>query len=399
MTLRVLIAGGGIGGLCLAQGLRKEGVAAKVFERDASAEVRGQGFRFRVDSDGDAALAACLPANLYELYRATSSKPVDPPSAAYDFQMREIFRMPSRGNGASHMSVNRRTLREVLMGGLYDSIHFGHVLTRVEQDDTGVTAFFADGAAVKGDVLVAADGIGSIVRKQMLPNAGPMDTGARCIYGTTPLSDRLLEAVPAIFSAGFVPFAGPEGRTLAMGMFRVRKPMTEAAQELAPDTRLTPVGDYLMWLYVAPRDAFAMTDDELRAADCAALHRKALELMEGWHPSLRLVVEQADVPALFQLAIRTSLAVAPWPATRVTLLGDAIHAMTPAGGIGANTAMRDAALLAKLLGEAARGVRDLLEAIARYETEMRAYGFAAARQSMEGAARLYRIPMPQEVTQ
>jgi 2-polyprenyl-6-methoxyphenol hydroxylase-like FAD-dependent oxidoreductase len=395
MALRVLIAGGGIGGLCLAQGLRKAGVETQVFERDASAVVRGQGFRFRVDADGDAALAACLPTNLYALYRATSSRPVEPPAAAYDSQMQEVFRMPPRAAGAAqHMSVNRRTLREALMGGLDGSIQFGHALTRVEQSGDNVTAFFANGATAVGDVLVAADGIGSVVRRQMLPDAEPLDTGMRCIYGTTPLDRNLLEALPEIFSTGFVPFAGPEGRTLAMGMFRARRPMMQAAMGLAPDVRLTPVRDYMMWLCVAPRDAFAMTEKDLRAADCAALHRKALELTEGWHESLRLVLKRAEVATLFQLAIRTSLPVAAWPTTRVTLLGDAIHAMTPAGGIGANTAMRDGALLAKLLGEAARGERDWLSAIAQYEAEMRSYGFAAARQSLEAAARLYRIPMP-----
>jgi 2-polyprenyl-6-methoxyphenol hydroxylase-like FAD-dependent oxidoreductase len=68
--------------------------------------------------------------------------------------------------------------------------------------------------------------------------------------------------------------------------------------------------------------------------------------------------------------------------------------MTPAGGTGANTAMRDAALLARLLGQAVRSGGDVLDAIARYETEMREYGFRAVQRSLEGAARLYRIPMP-----
>lgn len=396
--IRVLVAGGGIGGLCLAQGLRKVGVAVTVFERDESAAVRGQGFRFRVDADGDAALEACLPVNLYALYQATSSRPVAPPAAAYDWQMREIFRMPQRADGAAHMSVNRRTLREVLLAGLGDAVRFGHALTGFEQSGDGVTVQFANGATATGDVLVAADGIGSVVRRKMLPDAEPLDTGVRCIYGTTPLTEGLLRELPEIFSAGFVPFAGPEAQTLAMGMFRQRRPATEAVMELAPElaleARLTPVPDYLMWLYVAPLSAFGMTDEELRGMDCAGLHAKALELTEGWHATLRHILERADTLTLFQIPIRTAQRVEAWTASRVTLLGDAIHAMTPAGGIGANTAMRDAALLARLLGDAERSGCDVVSAIAEYEAEMRAYGFAAVRQSLEGAAKLYRISLP-----
>lgn len=392
--MRVLIAGGGIGGLCLAQGLRKLGVAATVFERDESAAVRGQGFRFRVDADGDAALEACLPANLYTLCRETSSRPVAPPSAAYDWQMQEIFRMPQRvGGTVPHMSVNRRTLREVLLTGLEDDMRFGHALVGFETSGENVTARFANGTTAAGDLLVAADGIGSVVRGQMLPDAELADTGVRCIYGTTPLTEVLLQELPKIFSVGFVPFAGPEGQTLAMGMFRQRGPVMQAALVLAPRTRLTAVTDYLMWIYVAPRETFRMTDEELRAADCAALHAKAMELTEGWHTTLREIVSRAEVSTLFQIPIRTAQPVAAWATSRVTLLGDAIHAMTPAGGIGANTAMRDAALLARLLG-ATEGGRDVVSAIAEYEAQMRTYGFAAVRQSMENAAKLYRIPLP-----
>lgn len=395
MALRVLIAGAGIGGLCLAQGLRKAGVAVKVFERDASAEVRGQGFRFRIDANGDAALAACLPENLYALYRATSSRPATPPPAAYGSQMREIFRMPQKPNPSQHMSVNRRTLREVLLTGLHDAIHFDHTLANIEQGKESVKAVFANGATAIGDVLIAADGIGSVVRRQMLPQMEPVDTGMRCIYGTTPVDSEWLESLPEIFHAGFVPFAGPEAQTLAMGMFRAREPMAQAAMKFAPEARLTPVHDYLMWLYIAPLNSYAMSDGDLRAADCATLQRKALELTEDWHSTLRSILERADTSTLFQIAIRTSLPLAAWPTTRVTLLGDAIHAMTPAGGIGANTAMRDAALLAKLLSETNRGNKNVLEAIAQYEAEMRVYGSVAARQSLEGAARLYRIPLPE----
>ena len=61
-----------------------------------------------------------------------------------------------------------------------------------------------------------------------------------------------------------------------------------------------------------------------------------------------------------------------WPTSRVTLTGDAIHAMLPTLGKGANMAMRNAAVLRDALAQAARGERPLLESIAAYEADMRA---------------------------
>src|SRR5262249_57547826 len=75
--------------------------------------------------------------------------------------------------------------------------------------------------------------------------------------------------------------------------------------------------------------------------------------------------------------------VGAWPTGRVTLLGDAIHAMTPYRGIGANMALEDAVRLKRALVAAARGKRDLRDAVAIYETEMRRYGFRPAPNSLK----------------
>jgi 2-polyprenyl-6-methoxyphenol hydroxylase-like FAD-dependent oxidoreductase len=67
----------------------------------------------------------------------------------------------------------------------------------------------------------------------------------------------------------------------------------------------------------------------------------------------------------------------------VTLVGDAIHSMTPYRGIGANIALKDAALLCSKLVEASRGDKSLLEAIAEYEAAMRQYAFRAVEASLK----------------
>ena len=88
--------------------------------------------------------------------------------------------------------------------------------------------------------------------------------------------------------------------------------------------------------------------------------------------------------------IRTSVPLPGWPASRVTLLGDAIHAMSPARGSGANTALRDAALLADELGAAARGDKPVLAAVAGYERAMTDYGFAAVRAAQQAEGGIIR---------
>jgi len=72
--LHVLIIGGGIGGLCLAQGLKKSGIKVAVYERDHSVDFRGQGYRITLKADGSHALRDCLPENLFHLCVATAIK-------------------------------------------------------------------------------------------------------------------------------------------------------------------------------------------------------------------------------------------------------------------------------------------------------------------------------------
>jgi salicylate hydroxylase len=83
--------------------------------------------------------------------------------------------------------------------------------------------------------------------------------------------------------------------------------------------------------------------------------------------------------------MRSMAPVKPWPTTNVTLLGDAIHNMTPMAGIGANTALRDASLLCSTLTAVARGSSPLLPSLRKYEAEMLGYGFAAVRLSLRNA--------------
>jgi len=107
----------------------------------------------------------------------------------------------------------------------------------------------------------------------------------------------------------------------------------------------------------------------------------ARELTRHWHPNLRQLLELTDPTSLQSINIRTSVPVAPWASSNVTLLGDAIHTMTPGRGAGANTALRDAALLCQALVEVRRGLITIVPAIHRYEAEMLRYSTAAVIES------------------
>jgi 2-polyprenyl-6-methoxyphenol hydroxylase-like FAD-dependent oxidoreductase len=146
--------------------------------------------------------------------------------------------------------------------------------------------------------------------------------------------------------------------------------------------------EYVMWGLSAHHDSFGLASaaGEVALADARAA---VLAQMTDWSPNLRRLVERADTSSLSSFAVKSSVPVAPWATSRVTLLGDALHNMTPFRGIGANTALRDAVLLRDALVGVGRGERDVLGALADYEREMVGYGFAAVRASLANMKRLH----------
>jgi 2-polyprenyl-6-methoxyphenol hydroxylase-like FAD-dependent oxidoreductase len=373
--MKVAVIGAGIGGLTLAQGLVRAGIDVNVFERDPALDSRGQGYRIRLHAA--AALEACLPPDLYELCVATGGQP-STQITVMTGGLRILRRTEVNPAGLS-TPVNRQTLREILAARLEHVIEFGRICVGFSQDTDGVRIRFADGAQADADVLVAADGTGSPIRRQYLPQLTVEETGSLCIYGRTPLTGQTRSLVPAAIWHGFTAIIG--GRAgMATGVLDFREAPDEAARRLAPDVRLSAVPPYLMWALTAQADAFAAGLDGL---DAAGLHGVAMKTIRRWHPDIRRLVELASLEETTLIPIRSAVPIEAWPSSRVTLLGDAVHAMSPARGSGANTALRDAALLASELAAAARGDKDVVWAIGDYEREMVAYGFAAVRASRE----------------
>ena len=389
LTLRVLVIGGGLGGLCLAQALQQAGVDVAVYERDASPVFRGQGYRIHIDTRGEQALQECLPPRLYELFDATRGQPSRQVTVftVSGSELKEAYVWPFP-EGDSPMliragsAVDRLTLRQILLAGLEDIVHFSKEFARYEkQDDGRVCAYFTDGTSARGDVLVAADGVGSRVRQQFLPHAQVTDLGMRWIGGKTLLTDEIISLLPAQLYEGFATVSGSKYGML-LGLVRFRKPPNEAAAQLWPSLSFQHTDDYLMWGLFGRREQLPVRDEELQAMDGAGLQRMAVELTKGWHPTLYTLTRQADQEESFVLTMRSSVPIEHWQTSNVTLLGDAIHAMPPSRGSGGNTALRDASLLSRSLIAVARQGMPLQRAIHDYESEMVRYGFDAVRASL-----------------
>jgi 2-polyprenyl-6-methoxyphenol hydroxylase-like FAD-dependent oxidoreductase len=213
----------------------------------------------------------------------------------------------------------------------------------------------------------------------MLPDAAVVDTGSRIIYGKTPLDDEARRLVPAALRDGFTAIIGGHVG-MAAGLVEFRQPPPDAATAIAPGVQLSPTGDYLMWAVSAQHDRFPESNTEMAGMDAKALHAVASASIRTWHPDLCALLAKATVDETFFIRVRSAERVPPWAPSRVTLLGDAIHAMSPARGSGANTALMDASNLCDALTS---GGTDLVAAIGAYEEKMRDYGFTAVEASRQ----------------
>jgi 2-polyprenyl-6-methoxyphenol hydroxylase-like FAD-dependent oxidoreductase len=383
----VLIIGGGIGGLCLAQGLKKAGVSVAVFERDETPTSRSQGFRVHIDPQGSTALHECLPPHLWEIFNATGGHFAQGFAMLSD-QLKELLAFGRRDEGltnlvARHRSVSRNTLRMILLHGLEDAVSFSKCFVRYEElPDLRIVAHFADGSTAEGDVLIAADGVNSLVRKQYLPHAEPVDTGVITLGGKVPLTDGVLAMLPPRLLDGPVLVMSNEPCSLFMAIWKREAGGEEQLRRLGIKDGIAEDDDYLILGFGARREFYGI-QGELSESSGAELKDAIRNKVSGWHPTVRKLVELLDVKEMSPYRIRSSEPTAAWPATRVTLLGDAIHCMTPFRGIGANIALKDAALLCSKLSAAGRGEQPLLQAIAEYESAMRSYGFAAVAASLK----------------
>jgi 2-polyprenyl-6-methoxyphenol hydroxylase-like FAD-dependent oxidoreductase len=373
---RILIAGGGVGGLTLAQALSQGGLDVAVYERDPTPTVRNQGYRIHIDPDGNDALRACLPAEVLNLVRDTSGLNGDL-VASYTHHLEPVMTQEFPGIGDDTISnVDRNTFRRGLLDGLAEHVHFGKTVADYRITDSGrVRVEFAEGGSDEGDVLVGADGNRSAIRRQLLPHATVQDLGLRCLYGRMTITGTTEPLIPAAFNRGFIWVADEKGRGSGFAPVRFRS--------------ATRRPDYLMTTFVTTQEGLGVPDEELFTLPSEDLWTLTMAAVADWHPAIRELFAHADRDMFFPITIRASERVEAWPSGPVTLLGDAIHAMPPTGGVGANTALRDAATLASELLAAAHGGQSLIDAVAAYERVMLPRGFDTVDNSLRLARQMF----------
>ena len=308
---RILVVGGGIGGLTAAAALGQRGFAVTVAERSDGTGVEGVGISQQAN-----VVRALASLGLAEDYLA----------AGYAYGAVEIYapdgaliaRTPSRslieGYPAS-LGIPRPALLRVLRAAADRAgADIRYRLTPVAFDDDreGVEVLFSDGTRKRFAAVVAADGIYSQTRRRLFPQAhGPEFTGQSVWRYNLPRPEGL-DALHV--------YNGPTGVGLV--------PMTERS----------------IYLY-------ATTPEPGNPAfPTAGLAARLRERLAGCAPQIRAIAEQVtDDKAVVYRPLETVFVDGPWHKGRIALLGDAAHATTPHLGQGGGMAIEDAVVLAEEL--------------------------------------------------
>ncbi|MFF5294181.1 FAD-dependent oxidoreductase [Paractinoplanes globisporus] len=373
--MRVLIIGAGLGGLTLLHGLRRAGIDARVYERSADSGSQPASYGIHLDADGLHALHDSLPAENWK--RIDAAGVPAPLIIRFHDPHRGVLatidkRFPEHATNpiTKRRAISRGKLRDALLHGTDEDadseplVHWGKTFTRYQMHDSGVRAFFDDGTHADGDLLIGADGSNSRVRHQRLPDLQRQDLGIVNIAGRVPLSGAVAAALPAELVDGGINNVVP-ARTGWMFL------STWASGD--PDTT-----QYVVWAWAAAETSYPHGVGDL---DGARLKNLVTERIKGWTAPLRTLVDATDPSTITTVPLRTMPQLPGWTPSRVTLLGDAIHNMTPMAGIGANTALRDADELRRSLIAPA----DPIDSIATYETAMRDYANRALKLSTRNA--------------
>ncbi|KAH6890693.1 hypothetical protein B0T10DRAFT_325083 [Thelonectria olida] len=382
----ILISGSGLASLLLAQSLRLSKIPFKIFERDASFVFRAQGYRLRLSSEGLDAIESVLDAKTWQHFWDKCGKTGGSGFTALDAvtgeQTEHIVPEKLESRGGQIVGIARGDMRKVFAEGCEDFIEWAKHVTGYELTDDGVRAVFADGTkSIEGSMLIGGEGIYSKVAKQL--SGGRLkvyDTGARGIHGQAPTTA----------------FKG-----LGEGVFRLRDgTRPDGSVFIITNVRSGDMDDPNVkfgWtlggepgVIRAPNDDYTIVGKQ--AADIAK------SITKDWHPRFKPLFDQMDEPeaAFWKITCSSPSGVPEWPnEPRVTVIGDAVHSMTPAGGLGANTAVRDSALLGRLLREAG-GYKPGVTAA--YEKEMRVYGSQAVHESYTTARGGFGISIDEETS-
>lgn len=354
---RILIAGGGIGGLSAALALQQHGYEAAVYEQ--AAELREVGAGVQISANGTRALHAL---GIGEAVAAcsceASGKEIRLWNTGQSWSPFDIGRESASRYGFPYLTVYRPDLLSSLAAGLNrvapDALRLGARAEGFEQDSSGVTLHLSDGRKVRGDALIGADGIHSRIRLALFGAGTPRFTGLVAWRGVIPM-----ERLPAHMNR-------PVGTNwVGAGRHVVHYPLRQ--------------GTLMNFVGIVERD-----DWQVESWTAQGSTEEALADFRGWHDDVITMIANIDTPYKWALMARAPLE--RWGDRRVTLLGDACHPTLPFLAQGATQSVEDGVVLARAL-DAAGG--DVGEGFRRYEDARRERTARMVRESAENAHRFH----------
>ena len=323
---KILIVGGGIGGMTAAACLLKAGFGVSVFEQAPNLGEVGAGIQLSANP-----MRVLRHLGLVRELELAGVRP-----ASYQFKMfdtAEVLQEIPLGDGyverhgVPYLSVHRADLLEALIGAVRrlnsDAVVLNAMATDFTEDRDGVTLRFQDGGEVRGDVLIGADGIKSMVRNRIV--------GPTAVNYTGDQSWRVL--VPA---ERLEPRMRPDTVNICVGPGK-----HGVVYPIRRDGLVNMVGcvEYETW------------DEESWTARRPWAEMKAD--FAGWHENIQAIIDNADKDECYRWAMNNRPPVDNWSTARATLLGDAAHPSLPYMAQGGAMAIEDGAVIARALQQEA----------------------------------------------
>ncbi len=325
---RALVIGGGIGGLSAALALRQVGMDVQIFE--AVEQVKEVGAGVTVWSNAVRALQKLGLSDALQAIGMPAKQRIVYTSRGELLSRIQVDQLAG-GLGAAILVVHRAQLQAALLQAYGEAnIELGARCVSCTQDQEAVRVQFADGREVEGDVLIASDGIRSMMRAQLFGDKPLRYAGYATWRGIAALEDENI--TPGVSSETW-------GRGSRIG--------------------LLPLNNGRMYWFVGKNMSAGEGKD-----DTAEQKKQLLrDLFRGWHAPIEAVIEATDPATIIRADVYELEPLQHWSKGRVTLLGDAAHAMTPNMGQGACQAIEDAVVLGSCMKEE----YDVLAALRLYE--------------------------------
>lgn len=350
---RIAIIGAGIGGLVAALALQRAGFAPRIYERARAFAEVGAGLSISPN-----AVKGLEALGLTDFLLQTANEPIDQHilHGTTGEMLMSIDRRTCRQTyGAAYYQLHRADLHRELVGRVgADAISGDHQLVGIDSGPSQARLSFAGGAIIEADVVIAADGLRSVVR------------------------DALFDPQPAQFS-GHVAWRGlVDARKLPK-----RYTQRSTVNHIGPGRNLVtyPVrGDALVNIVALTRSADWAEESWSAKAPKAELQA----LFSDWTDHVCAAIEAMPEDDVYRWGLFLRQPLDNWVHERVALLGDAAHPMLPYMGQGASCAIEDGVVL----GRCFVATSDPVTALRHYNDARVARGAMLQAESNHGGDRL-----------